>query len=902
MARTFNRRPLSVNTPSSSDLKEHFFNHYNWKGMDVNKNFLAADQETFEDCNNVYMNAEGILRSRPAIKQTGETAIVKFWNFQRVNIYLIKDLNKYKLDFYVDNTQTASLTDLDTEFVTLIPKERKIFIFTDTINKFTFYDLDVNKLQPAKSFVYIPETETIEGENVKDAESPNLMYSGKIISYEYLSDRTLPESIQGKNITATIDSIEYNISSFDRTLSPLILFKKESSLPGNCNHLVTSKVGGTTVRVAYELSGSYLISIYTKVGDGNWTNRDSFANKTFYVISFSPGISDDGQIFYLGGLTYTSSRIPERKLYFLKILESGGLYIPEGIGNIADMTSSGRDAFCKVFSENTCVLLASDGANSAYAKFILNNQYRKLTHASKFSIDSAQIWYNGDAQRFEGTLYSKTTNRISAFYASLTEFAFKTLSAENVPEKINDENFTPISLYEYNMLVSIGSVLNGIKYYLYIGRKFIKIAESLPGLSSLSSRFSDGGTLIFLPIGIYSLTTGKYADYLNRGSNQTVTVHNTGNDSYYSILADDQLLTYSNVIDTPIILKASSDGNVDETFISNVAKGAVSELDNYYVSYGSNICISELKRNDDNEFLWYFPKKNEQKFAGKITALQPISSTEMAVFLEDEVHYTSYREGLYYSYKSKLKSGLLDGSDVITSYDGTNVIFPSERGLVALSYQNFVASTDQTLTYLSDAISEQFKEFVKHPVKLLRYQFWILAYSPELTTAYLLDLRNNSWWPMSCHLLPIEFYVVDNEVVLLSENKLFKLDKLDENYYDYDGTKRQINWNVKSQKLHLNAVNYYKHISNLTLYSVLDTDSEMNFVMDVNNYRKQIDTTEIQTISYKVDTIRTFVKRVSYPKVNEFQYNMHQDDEREIRLPLSLSGITIKYKISGQVR
>jgi hypothetical protein len=309
-----------------------------------------------------------------------------------------------------------------------------------------------------------------------------------------------------------------------------------------------------------------------------------------------------------------------------------------------------------------------------------------------------------------------------------------------------------------------------------------------------------------------------------------------------------------------------------------------------------------LRKNDDGEFLWYFPKSNQETFPSSINALQAISSSEVAVFLEDEVHYTSYREGLYYSYKSKLKSGLRNGSDVITSYDGTNVIFPTERGLVALSYQNFVASTDQTLTYLSDAISEQFKEFVKHPVKLLRYQFWILAYSPELTTAYLLDLRNNSWWPMSCHLMPTEFYVVDNEILLLSENKLFKFDKSDEHYYDYDGAKHQINWNFKSQKLHLNAVNYYKHVSNLTLYSVLDSDREMNFVMDVNNYRKQIDTTEIQTISYKVDTIRTFVKRVSYPKVNEFQYNMHQDDEREIRLPLSLSGITIKYKISGQVR
>ena len=259
---------------------------------------------------------------------------------------------------------------------------------------------------------------------------------------------------------------------------------------------------------------------------------------------------------------------------------------------------------------------------------------------------------------------------------------------------------------------------------------------------------------------------------------------------------------------------------------------------------------------------------------------------------------------LYPFYKSKLKLGLHENSDVITTYDGANVIFATERGLASLSYQNFVASTDQMLTYLSDPISEKFKELSNLSVKLLRYKYYILVHSPEseIGNGYLLDLRNGSWWPISCHLSPDRFYVVNDEVILLADGRLFKLDKSDEDYYDYDGTKHQIDWNFKSQKLHLNAVNYYKHISNLTLYSVLDTDKEMNFVMDVNNYRKQIDTTEIQTISYKVDTIRTFVKRVSYPKVNEFQYNMHQDDEREIRLPLSLSGITIKYKISGQVR
>ena len=69
MAKTFNRRPLSVNTPSANDVKNYFFNHYTWKGLADDKNFLAVDQETFADCNNVYMDSEGLLRSRPSIKK-----------------------------------------------------------------------------------------------------------------------------------------------------------------------------------------------------------------------------------------------------------------------------------------------------------------------------------------------------------------------------------------------------------------------------------------------------------------------------------------------------------------------------------------------------------------------------------------------------------------------------------------------------------------------------------------------------------------------------------------------------------------------------------------------------------------------------------------------------------------
>ena len=68
MGITYNRRPGGVSVPSSSDVKQHYFNHYTWKGINQNSNFLAVDQETFADAKNVYVDDAGLLKSRLPLK------------------------------------------------------------------------------------------------------------------------------------------------------------------------------------------------------------------------------------------------------------------------------------------------------------------------------------------------------------------------------------------------------------------------------------------------------------------------------------------------------------------------------------------------------------------------------------------------------------------------------------------------------------------------------------------------------------------------------------------------------------------------------------------------------------------------------------------------------------------
>ena len=163
MARTFNRPPVQVNTPSNNDVKNYFFNHYNWKGLNDDKNVLAVDQETFSDCKNVYIDSEGLLRSRPSLKvkvvkytNSGEeyvlSNIVDVWTFGDVTLYESISEGKYYLTFVNKNVENhiqeeLKYTDSNGEIQTYkdirpILADSKIFIFSE--HDFNYYDIKEN--------------------------------------------------------------------------------------------------------------------------------------------------------------------------------------------------------------------------------------------------------------------------------------------------------------------------------------------------------------------------------------------------------------------------------------------------------------------------------------------------------------------------------------------------------------------------------------------------------------------------------------------------------------------------------------------------------------------------------------------------------------------------------------
>lgn len=359
-------------------------------------------------------------------------------------------------------------------------------------------------------------------------------------------------------------------------------------------------------------------------------------------------------------------------------------------------------------------------------------------------------------------------------------------------------------------------------------------------------------------------------------------------------------------------------------------------LSNYYFSKDNKLYILspavQLNVNTDKtisedkiDFEWYLPEINKQEFDFNITNLHAISDTEVAIFFEHSVSYVNWDNDAqaYRYWKSKLQTGCKPGCDVLTTYDGKYVVFTSERGLVALTSQEFMATTEQAITYLSDAIYSIFQEYITdsnsaNEIKLFKQAYWIIAYKQDSKKMFILDVRNNSWWVFTLLYNTTKLIKYYDDIDALLNHNMYDFDKSEVNYYDNDGTKHKIHWFIKSQKLHFNATNYYKHIVNMTFISVHDKTllenatfnaSSLDCKLQINSYRKQLDgnignDNEYTVVEYDIESARTYVQRLNYSKVNEFQYLLSDNEETAIsaRIPLSLNNITVKYKIGTQVR
>lgn len=941
MVSTINRQPYQVKQLDYGDIKYKFFNHTNWKGVCDDKNYLGIDQETFADSKNVYVDNEGILKSRPSIKLRKKGAYGSFvdcWTFGNFVVYQIVNNNKNYLminEIQADGTEKQLTLDGFNATNSLLPvanklklvvSHQKLYVFeADRIAEISLtpssYSTDTPVYFCKASLPYVPVTEYFVGSTRTELESKNELTKSYISRYLYdKNDSTiklntsalLGETVDVRKQDNTSLGTLYNFSPnaeltiVDRLNIGDLIGKIDGhfAIFGNDTGIVL--VSDANRNLYYSTDGRSFTALPTLAGA---TGLPALSKSTDHV--FAVLFKEDGPYAYTlaGGALVGSQRIPYTT--WTKLYDFKDVTFVNGQGDFIDET---------LFS------VIAQGLHT-YENNIMTKH--KITDApGLYSICCAKgytsiiakgvqtIYYNDSDASVPGfTITDKPDTGLDDMNTFKQQYVNKTLTFAYVSGTDYTDNgaiqYKSIFLSEDDITNHITTIPNTQKTEKTVkfGRPFgsplgtMKIDDYYLALSSslkvvTKSYFIVGDTVVlnmrpyYLPL---TFAADNFYTYDGRISPHYV---------------------YTSNLTEPVYLDVEHSG--DNTII---VFDHEAELEQYFISKGKNLYISAtgaFQKVDD--FKWYFPEINTQEFDYDITNLHPISTTELAVFLKDSIYYlkpvtvtrNEIESTAYTYYKSRIPLGCEEGSDVITSYDNKYTLFVTKRGFVAMSYQDFISSEEQALTFLSDTIYDVFSNWNKGAIKLFQYNFWIILYRPGTADAFVFDMRSNSWWPVAYNSNVVKLIEINRIPLILKGQYLYQFDKSNDNYFDGNSIETgRIDWHITSQKLHLNAINYYKHIINLTFfgYNYDDKQAEMRFNLRIINYRKQTDTNEqksFEEVEYKIQLTRTFVKRINYYKVNQVQYVLEScrdiDEEDKTPIPLSLTCISLKYLITGQVR
>lgn len=386
----------------------------------------------------------------------------------------------------------------------------------------------------------------------------------------------------------------------------------------------------------------------------------------------------------------------------------------------------------------------------------------------------------------------------------------------------------------------------------------------------------------------------------------------------------------------------------------------VSVLDDYYFTVydqPEKLYVTSPAQDD----LLYADETEAQIFALPITNLHPLSDTTLGIFTQDEIWYVVRRidssNSLVHAkpIRTKIPFGCREGDDVITALDGQAIIFATEQGLAALAPQDFVATTEKTLNYISDAIYKTYRDLydtevrnsvlyrdsgTAYPssIKMLAYRYWQIFYRYMDRQILLLDIRNMSWWKWTTpypirKILGGEDLSFIFQVDFLLRRDMSRFTKsyggvtftLDETKIDYKddvlpGTVNgeyeelygnefrvadlvlypasdEIPWSFTSQRLHLNAPQNYKSIQ--ALYLNARGENVMHAKLGAKIYRDVFHPQREGVMEILVNEQRTFLKRVNFMHVVSFQYTLASDAINE---RLRLDSLGVRYEVKEKLR
>lgn len=939
MAITFNRQPVGVNTPSSGDTGYQYFNHYNWKGINQNKNFLLVDQETFADAKNVYVDDEGILRSRLPLrfkhKFIGKN-IKSIENYNGILLCIYSINNEWYIGIIDNEEWSADYKILGDYPVKAFKNGKYLYIFTN--EKILTYDSDEKEINNTEMYNAI--TRIYTGSNYENYEEENLFSNYSRYQYILASD-TIDAGTDVINQNAINRTGTYTHYVNEERVTHEVVLDENYDFLNIIHQPLLFDTNGFSHRNIYFTTVS-TATIYDKFIYRFYNNkleRASISDGIFEVLYEELEYSDFVKVNYHWDQKYAITLVYGSGIRCLDI-DGNELEIPENLSQylrtfadkIVDIfVSEDKNAvlyFDRTFGETYHKLLfyALDTGGSEDVPILLCS---RLVYSDIYSLNDKLIHFVDEFERSNFILnitlnvnslslsedtWGPQRTCVNDVFNILTmsvtgcALAYGTLTYNGdylFYRPSNPEYYIDTTRDDFTNLNSLSLVNGNIHYALEfeygIGNQYKKVVlGTINGSGATTLKEFD----VMIDDDVYYngsfYLKSSNALYLISDTNKFITDKvgefvSYDNSKYWFYLSDDVVLSNYKIKSQPVdilINKSNKYSNVD--ILLKNQKIFFSNKNELFIG---DIIIDE----DDEERLW-FKKSNKNVMDNNITGLHQISDTELAIFTDDGTWYNTISDGVYFYNKSKLVPILKNNSDLITLSDSTTTLMPGINGIFALSYQNFINTTEQSTLNLTTDLSSLYSLF-KTNVKSINWKHYVLFYEIGNLNILIYDTKLTSWWLWEIPFVVNGLFIYNNVINILSNNSLFEFK--DVKIYkdsDFNLNELSIDWFIESQKLHLNANNYYKHITNLTLSSIEKGEQKIAINLNVKNYRKYVDNGKAENFDYKIDVIRTFVKRLNYAKVCEFQYRLSSDDESALNVPLALSNISIKYKIGGQVR
>lgn len=996
MTKTVNRRPLSVTTDSDDLPQETYFNFAEFKGLNTNRNYVTIDQNSFSEVNNMYVNQNGELSTRPPLKRyniatLGIDADEEIVHIYKVNSLLIYHVRNPKSGYFVKFVYNGQQYNkaVPSEINILWLDDKYVIFAKNTLYAFNWdYDKDELVWYEAADIVYTPVTEVIYGGNSADfqaVESKNIFTTSEII--RYLFDRTvdtdqrgilgktvdfeLPDIVDdnGEPVKFSIVWVLNNDKVFVSKLGEVAADYMQASNHGT----LLATIDTDLTKCWYSLDGNVFLQVN---GPSNYFARhaairfmsDDSSTLWWY---FTDGSAQEKSRIYYANLPYenNAASILWNTIDFNEIQGfevnsysrsgSTGYSTIFKVSNIPQYgvgTSSDSSRCVIYFPEITRTYENYSNGEKSYSETGTKSKGRTTGSLIITVYNGVPNLYIGNSEELDGNSANLCKARLASrdftvFYLYYVDFMQTsgritpevfTLSDELVPYASirlpNGKGYTSVDFmqtsgefvvtdrfvtdfkgttkYTYDTYLNVdfekhiaeakvgaicesGDIYSVIKYGVFKMRDKFDASKHLPkytyaGTTADDERINlnlelDDTTISMATVNSVasnnirisaseSIITDKYFRY--NGLNISLldigitTAIYLSDDGTTFIVQDDNNLLWTNDFTGQVAVDLLNEGDIVyqlPTLVDNFVTGVISVANKVYWS-------------SKREGKIYFPEDDVVEFADEPTALVVFSQTVLGIFLENNVYELQYDSDndLYQLLPTKLQLGNRRNSDVLLNYDGQTIFVTTIKGLSSLNYQDFVQSTEQVYTYLTENIMDDYDKYRVGPIKLYQYKDWLFMYRQDTTILYVLDLRNASWWKWT-NFGNVQQIVFDGEEIeSVVDGYLY--------YYDFktddfrDNIDARIDWKFVSQKMHFTYPNNYKHIRSLTVFNSQEVNS-LRYKMSFRNYRSLFNSEANDTVEYQVN------REAEYNVL----YGIKTEQEQHEGLMLNVKGTKSKY-------